>query len=538
MNYYEILFNISYLFNTVILLILTVYVFLKNHKNPIYRTYALYSLSIAWWSFFSIFLINASAESEATFWDRVCLIGAIFIPTTFMHFIATFLQLENKKKLIYLLYCTSIFFVFLDFTPYFIVKTAPIFLLSFFTVPALGYYVFLIFFIFTYSYVVFLIFKSFLIEKDLLRKRQLKYLFSFTVIGYIGGALNFNLVLRIPPYDLVPWGNALIGLYGLGVGYIIVRYQFMDIKIIIKKSLVYSLLVASNIIIYLLFVVLVERVFYNFVGYQNIAATVLTSGIIAIIFIPLRNKIQSFVDIIFFKRTPMQMAEENELLRQEVVDVEKYKTVAALAGSIAHEVNNPLTSLLTFSEYLPQKKNDPEFMEKFEKIIPKEITRLNILMTGLLTLAKPSAPKKESINPNDIIKSSIDLLQQPIKTKNISVTMKLSDSNTTIQGDPNQIKQVLINLILNAIDAMKDKGQITIRTWVDHKDYFIEVEDTGTGIDPKDVPNIFSPFFTKKAKGTGLGLFITKEIIEKHGGRISVKSVVNQGTIFKMTISF
>jgi signal transduction histidine kinase len=284
------------------------------------------------------------------------------------------------------------------------------------------------------------------------------------------------------------------------------------------------------------------------IHYQNLTTSIIIASAIALFFTPLKNRIQDFVDRAFFKATPMEIANQNE----------KLKAVATLASGLAHEIKNPLTTLKTFAEYVPQKKDDPEFMEQYKKIIPQEITRIDNLVHELLFFAKPSPPQIQSINPNEIIRNTTLMLDQKFKSQNIQVALQLN-ANTSVQADPNQIKQALLNLILNAIDAMPNGGKLgviarseatkqSLSTVIPSPTnvipsptnvipakagiYVIEITDTGCGIAPKDLPHIFEPFFTKKEKGTGLGLAITQGIIEKHGGTINVESKINQGTKF------
>ncbi|MDE2008765.1 MAG: histidine kinase, partial [Candidatus Omnitrophica bacterium] len=130
-----------------------------------------------------------------------------------------------------------------------------------------------------------------------------------------------------------------------------------------------------------------------------------------------------------------------------------------------------------------------------------------------------------------------------LKNSHIEIQTKFDPHPIHIQADPQQLKQALLNLVLNAIDAMPNGGTLTVTTnvipakaGIQYHQYIIEISDTGCGIDPKDLPHIFDPFFSKKEKGTGLGLAITQGIIEKHGGIISVESKLNQGTNFKIKL--
>lgn len=244
-NLYKLNFSISYLFTGAILLVLGIIIYFKNSRNPLNITFSIYSLSIAWWSLFSIFMLNSKTEGAATFWDKVCLMGVVFIPATFIHFTITFLKsAENNKKIIQLCYGLSIFFFALNFTPYFIKETGSVYKLEYFTVPGPGYLVFIVYYSLAVIFGLFLLFRKFKHTRDGIYRQQLLYLFWGTLLGYSGGSLNYNLVFQFPPYELVPWGNYLIGIYGLMIAYAIVKYRLMDIRLVVTKigifSLVYS----------------------------------------------------------------------------------------------------------------------------------------------------------------------------------------------------------------------------------------------------------------------------------------------------------
>jgi len=147
MNPYQLNLTLSYLFTGIVMLCLSFFVYSKDTKNPVNRSFAVYSFSIAWWSLASVFMINASTEAEATFFDRISLMGTIFIPTTLVHFTLILLNAEHsKRKFIKLCYLISFCFFILNFTPLFVEKTAPIYFIDYFTVPGIGYYIFLFYF--------------------------------------------------------------------------------------------------------------------------------------------------------------------------------------------------------------------------------------------------------------------------------------------------------------------------------------------------------------------------------------------------------
>ena len=215
---------------------------------------------------------------------------------------------------------------------------------------------------------------------------------------------------------------------------------------------------------------------------------------------------------------------------------ERLVFLGEVVSSIAHEIRNPLTSLQTFFEYYPQKRNDPEFMQKFNDITGKEINRINDLIKQLLEFAKPSPLELQDVNITQIIDSSLALLENQIKKSKVQIIREFNmPPDVTIKADPNKLKQAFINLILNAIEAMTGGGELTILTSVNTNlapHLMISITDTGGGIKKGDLHHIFDPFFSKKEKGTGLGLAITEGIIKEHQGQIKVRSTIAVGTTF------
>jgi two-component system sensor histidine kinase HydH len=234
----------------------------------------------------------------------------------------------------------------------------------------------------------------------------------------------------------------------------------------------------------------------------------------------------------------MEMAQQNEQLRREVTQSERMKSIAILASGMAHEIKNPLTPIKTFSEQLPSRLDDKEFLLKFSKIINKEVDRIDALVQQLLNFAKPSPPQLIETNIQELIEQTLNLLNNEIIRHKINLSTSFENKNTLIYIDPQQIKQALLNIFLNAIDAMPKGGTLGViaRSEATKQSLIIEITDTGCGIAPKDLPHIFDPFFTKKDHGTGLGLSITHEIIRNHNGRILAESVLGKGTTFRIEL--
>ena len=276
-----------------------------------------------------------------------------------------------------------------------------------------------------------------------------------------------------------------------------------------------------------------KDIFKSYIGYDSLLISLVTISIAALLAFPIRSLLQTLIDKYFFRGTFLEIANQNEQLQKEIVDKEKFKAVATLASGIAHEIKNPLTALKAFHEHFKDNRNDPEYVAKFNHITTRELSRIENLSKQLLDFAKPSPPHFVKADINEIIKDVLDLIGNKIMANKITTDLSLPGT-IFLSVDTNQMKQALLNLILNAIDAMPDGGVLKIETYVKNsgskKHVEIIITDTGCGIAPEDLKHIFEPFYTKKDSGTGLGLAITKNIIETHEGKIEIFCDLNHGT--------
>lgn len=248
-----------------------------------------------------------------------------------------------------------------------------------------------------------------------------------------------------------------------------------------------------------------------------------------------------------FNAMTRRLSEAQRQLHQQ----DKLASVGRLAAGVAHEINNPLTGVLTYSSYLLKRAADrPEIKEDLEVIV-RETKRCREIVKGLLDFARQSAPEKRPREVNEIVIKAVRILQNQFSMHHIELEQKLEPQLPLVSADSSQIQQVLVNLFMNADDAMGEKGgRITVSTAMaspeiskanglsPSRQYVrIDVSDTGCGIPPQNLSKIFEPFFTTKGqKGNGLGLAMVWGIIEKHDGRISARSEVGKGTTFTVLL--
>ncbi|MFH2219727.1 MAG: ATP-binding protein [Pseudomonadota bacterium] len=225
---------------------------------------------------------------------------------------------------------------------------------------------------------------------------------------------------------------------------------------------------------------------------------------------------------------------------------EKFSFLGHLAARLAHEIKNPMTAIGTFIQMIPTKYDDEEFRNDFHKIAMEETNRVNNLITELLDLVKTSEPHFELTDPHSLINKMILLVSPQARAKRITVSSQFDPDIGQLWMDSEKMKQVVLNLLSNAVDFTPEGGKITFVTR-NCKDkgkppfVHIEIQDNGVGIPQSMVDKIFDPYFTTKHKsdmhkGTGLGLFIAYQNMQDHGGAIEVQSNVNEGTTFTLIL--
>ncbi len=224
--------------------------------------------------------------------------------------------------------------------------------------------------------------------------------------------------------------------------------------------------------------------------------------------------------------------------QEQLIQAEKLTSLGQLAASIAHEVNNPLSGVLTYAQLLARKiRSDNitkevalDYLSKMET----ELVRSTKLIRHLLDFAKQSPPTFREVSLNDVVNRALELVRHSAELQHIQTIKELDPTLPNLMADFDQLYQVCTNLILNAIQAMPNGGKLTLRTSVSNRHLKLEVQDTGCGISPENMRKLFTPFFTTKreSKGVGLGLAVAYGIIQRHQGRIEVQSKEGEGTTF------
>ena len=532
------LFISSVLFGTTSLSLAIVVPFFG--KKDIHKIWSFFNFLVAWWGFSLALICLAGPDKEkAKYLWVVANSGGLFIAVFFYHFVALFCEYKKKPFLIftYLQGCLfllltifgklnfSLTYVYGSF--YYARVKSPLYLLE------------------TMCWLLTVLYGHIILYKTLRRSSgdksiEIKYLFVAIFIGFFsGGASHW---LQAFGYPVHPAWNVFITLYTLLVTYAIFRHKLLNIDIIIRRGFVYSLLIFSLTFIYLSIILISEYIFRSYFGYRSVFIAIFASFIVAIIFNPLQSRIQKFLDKYFFKIDTEKIIEENVRLKNAVQKQDHMKAVATLAAGMAHEIKNPLTSIKTFAEYLPQRYDDPEFREKFQRIVVDEVDRVNNIVKQLLEFSKPRELELKATPIVSIVDDTLSLLNSNLLKNKIEV-IKDYKANPSPLVDKNQLRQAFLNIFLNSIHAMPNGGTLKVVIQIASPKPSatlamtkIVISDTGCGIPKEHLPHVFDPFYSTKEEGTGLGLSIVHGIITKHGGKIKVESEEKQGTTISVIL--
>jgi two-component system sensor histidine kinase HydH len=224
-------------------------------------------------------------------------------------------------------------------------------------------------------------------------------------------------------------------------------------------------------------------------------------------------------------------------LQDEIRRKEKLAAIGGLAAGVAHEIRNPLSSIKGIATYFKNKFDENSDDEEMAGVMIEEVERLNRVISELLEFARPTELKLKTTDVNSLIEHSVRLIEKEASDKNIDIKLDLSQQPLSAQIDSDRFSQCLLNLYLNALQAMEKGGQLSIKDSVTHDNFIvIEIRDTGPGIKVENLNKIFDPYYTTKTKGTGLGLAIVHKIVEAHNGSIKVRSISGQGTSFIISV--
>ncbi len=241
---------------------------------------------------------------------------------------------------------------------------------------------------------------------------------------------------------------------------------------------------------------------------------------------------QRFGQVILFKDLT-----EIRALRQELEKNRRLASVGRLAAGVAHEIRNPLSSIKGFATYFKEKYRESDKDQEIAGIMIQEVNRLNRVVGQLLEFSRPIRLHFQQVALKPFVQDAFRLVDPQSRQANVTLVLDMADESLCAFMDTDKMSQVMLNLLLNALDAMPGGGRLTVRASTDGDGRIaIQVMDTGTGVDPKDQPHIFEPYFSTKKTGTGLGLAIVHNIVKAHQGDILVESQTDGGTMVEITL--
>jgi signal transduction histidine kinase len=229
-------------------------------------------------------------------------------------------------------------------------------------------------------------------------------------------------------------------------------------------------------------------------------------------------------------------------MEEQIRRTDRLSSIGTLSAGMAHEIKNPLVTIKTFTQLLPQQHSDADFRHTFFDLVGQEVKRIDTIVNQLLNFARPAKASLKPVSLHEIIENSLKLAEQQLAQHAITLERHLAAKRHIIEADAEQLNQTFVNFFLNAIHAMDKGGTLTVRTANINMPLAngaqpgeciqVDIQDTGCGIAPENLSKIFDPFFTTKEDGVGLGLSVSHGIIQEHSGVIDVESEKGKGTVF------
>ncbi|PIR04280.1 MAG: hypothetical protein COV59_01435 [Candidatus Magasanikbacteria bacterium CG11_big_fil_rev_8_21_14_0_20_39_34] len=527
-------FSLSALVNAITSIFLGLFIIITNYQQRVARFLFYFCMSVAAWSFpYFIWQISQDAVS-ALFWVRMLMFGAIFTSITYFHMVLVFLKLEQKKSFRYLLfffYLLSAVWCLLNATDLFVQGVEPKDGFAYWPTPGPYYIYFLLTFAVHVILASFLLFRADKNTKKRSLKVQIRLLLIGIFVAFVGGSTNYPLWYDI---SIPPWGNGLVTVYVILTVYSIMRYGFLDLKVVAAE-----IFAGLSIIVFFLQTLLaVSRSEFTF--------QLITLAVVSLTGIMLVRSVRKEV-----RRSGEIQHLANSLEKANVKLQELDRTKTEFLSIASHQLRTPLSIIKGYIELIKDgaygkvsKKTKgvledmDESNERLVKLVDEflDITRIEQGRTKFVF-------KEENIN--DIIESCVKELTERALQKNLSLVWKRSKTlGIKVILDSEKVRHVIFNFIDNAI-KYSEKGEITITLSSEKNGISLRVRDEGLGFNKEDEGNFFQKFYRGKnvegtnVTGTGLGIYVCRKFIEAHTGYVWAKSPgLNKGSEFGFWLPF
>lgn len=259
--------------------------------------------------------------------------------------------------------------------------------------------------------------------------------------------------------------------------------------------------------------------------YLTFGLSILIMGLIFVALLLIVHKAEMMIE---------ERAKERRELEEQLHQAESLAALGEMVAAVSHEIKNPLGIIQSTAEFLAGQPDAGDTQKRLSGVITEESARLNRIVTEFLDFARPQVPELQESYLDEIIDKNLLFLHPELEKKGIEVEHNLNGKSFKLEADQSQLYRALLNIFINAIQAMNEGGVISIRVEGNRAQWLMEVKDTGCGISRENMKKIFNPFFTTKEKGSGLGLSIVRKIIEGHGGTIALESREDEGTTVKV----
>lgn len=525
-------FPIAALLNAVTSTILGVYIILTNYKKSLIRHLFIFCFSVAIWSYgYFAWQITDNAVS-ALFWCRFLMIGAIFTSILYFHLVLVYLNLNYQKFYHWLLvvfYTCCFFWVAISFTDLFVAGVVPISYFKFWPQPGPMYLLYLVFFATHFIYASVLLFKHYRKNKGD-KRMQILLMGIGMLLGFIGGSTNYPLWYGI---NLAPWGNGLVTLYVILTVYAMMKYRFLDVKV-----------VSTELFAGLLFLIFLIDVFLskNLMEFIFRVIAVLIMGLFGIMLVrSVRQEIKRREEV-----TNLAHSLEQANLRLHALDQQKTEFLSIAS----HQLRTPLSITKGYIELI-QDGAYGKISAKMNKILQDMDTsneRLIKLIDEFLDVTRIEQGRTKFVFEKKDLRAVVDgvVAEFHLKAeeKNMAIKVSVKAEKTSLMFDEEKIRHVVFNFVDNAI-KYSETGLIKIELEEEGAGLSIRVHDNGIGFGKVDGANFFQKFYRGEnvrgtnVNGTGLGLYVCRKFIEAHNGRVWAKSVgLEKGSEFGFWIPF
>jgi signal transduction histidine kinase len=529
------LYSIPNFVTSALIISLGLFVFLKRPSEPINRLFALLTWSVAHWLLGYALVYCTTDPDKALRFARFAYIGVVFIPTFFLHFMDEFLQL-HRRSLLLVAYSVSIIFLYIIQQDVFMNGVYSYFW-GFYPKAGPIYWTWLVYFYagfgicdykFTRAY--FMLRKS---GQASLREKQLKYVLWANCVA------SLSLMDYLPKFGLQIYPCAYLVALGWLVlmAYAIVRFRLMDVQLVIRKTLIYSFASAVLTALYVLITTGLAHAMSGWVASPTAFSSGIAACAMALLFHPLRMKIQRFVDRYFFRESLDQA-----LLRE------------ATSGFV-HEIKRPLAKISLPAELSLMDLQDViDGRRSSKEALPKVVERLQFILNqtsdagdkieAIQEVSASGNKLLEDVDLSSVVKRVVGSERELLERQQVQVHLELPDNIPPFHGHTRQLEIVISNLLKNAVEALSTMPPeatraiwITLLCGTGH--IVLTIKDSGPGIKPENHKRLFEPYFTTKGPhGTGMGLFLCRQIVESHGGIIDVRSEAGKGAEFTVKLIF